>query len=110
MATPTPDSAGTVRPRRHTFQGVVVSDKADKTRVVSVQRQVRHPAYEKIMRKRTKFYVHDEENTSREGDLVEIAGTRPLSKLKRWRLVRIVKAAPRQAVSADASASEESAS
>ena len=81
---------------RHVFQGVVVSDKADKTRVVTVQRTVRHPEYEKVMRKRSKFYVHDEANESHEGDLVEIMGTRPLSKLKRWRLVRVVKAAPKQ--------------
>jgi len=94
MATPTLQDDSS-RARRHVFQGVVVSDKADKTRVVSVQRQVRHPKYEKVMRKRSKFYVHDEGNESRAGDLVEIMGTRPISKLKRWRLIRIVKAAPR---------------
>ena len=83
------------RNARHTFEGVVVSDKAEKTRVVSVQRRVKHPRYEKIVRRRSKFYVHDEKNQSHIGDLVEIMGTRPLSKLKRWRLVRVVKAAPR---------------
>lgn len=85
------------RARRHTFQGIVVSDKADKTRVVTVLRQTRHPRYEKIVRGKSKFYVHDEGNESHVGDLVEIMGTRPLSKLKRWRLVRIVKQAPRAA-------------
>ena len=94
MATAT-DTDKEIRSRRHLFQGVVVSDKADKTRVVSVRRQVRHPEYEKVIRKKSKFYVHDEGNESHTGDLVEIMGTRPLSKLQRWRLVRIVKAAPR---------------
>ncbi|MFA6093019.1 MAG: 30S ribosomal protein S17 [Elusimicrobiota bacterium] len=86
------------RGQRHRFQGTVVSDRADKTRVVVVRRQVRHPRYEKVMRKQSKFYVHDERNESHIGDLIEITGTRPLSKLKRWRLVRILKAAPRTAV------------
>jgi len=81
------------RARRRGFVGVVVSDKADKTRVVTVQRLVRHPRYEKIVRRRSKFYVHDEKNESRVGDQVEIMSTRPLSKLKRWRLVRVVQAA-----------------
>jgi len=85
------------RGRRHLFHGTVVSDKADKTRVVLVERVVRHALYEKIQRKRSKFYVHDERNESHAGDFVEITGTRPLSKLKRWRLVRIVKSAPSKA-------------
>ena len=85
---------------RKTFEGVVVSDKMDKTRVVSVARLVRHPFYEKVTKKRSKLAVHDEGNTSREGDLVEISSTRPLSKTKRWRLVRVIKAAPRVAVEA----------
>ena len=83
---------------RKAFEGVVVSDKMSKTRIVSVQRLVRHKFYEKIMRKRTKFAVHDEQNVSKEGDLVEIMSTRPLSKTKRWRLVRVVKAAAQAAV------------
>ena len=86
------------RGRRHLFHGTVVSDKADKTRVVMVERVVRHALYEKIQRKRSKFYVHDERNESHVGDFVEIAGTRPLSKLKRWRLVRVVKSAPAKAL------------
>jgi small subunit ribosomal protein S17 len=94
---------------RHVFHGVVVSDKADKTRVVSVQRTVRHARYEKIVRRRSKFYVHDEKNESHVGDLVEIMGTRPLSKLKRWRLVRVVKTAPK-AVQMAAEAAGEGAS
>ncbi|MFA5140696.1 MAG: 30S ribosomal protein S17 [Elusimicrobiota bacterium] len=90
MATVSP-----TRSMRHVFHGVVVSDKTDKTRVVSVQRTVRHVRYEKIIRRRSKFYVHDEKNESHVGDLVEIMGTRPLSKLKRWRLSRILKVAPK---------------
>jgi small subunit ribosomal protein S17 len=81
------------RGRRHQFKGVVVSDKADKTRVVLVEWLYRHPRYDKTMRKRSKFYVHDENNESKAGDTIEIMATRPLSKLKRWRLVRIVEKA-----------------
>ena len=66
-----------------------------KTRVVSVSRLTRHPRYEKIMKRSTRFAVHDEDNTSREGDFVEIASTRPLSRTKRWRLVRVITAAKR---------------
>ena len=83
------------RGRRKIMEGVVVSDKMDKTRVVRVTRSVRHPFYGKVLTKSSKFHIHDESNTSRAGDLVEITSTRPLSKLKRWRLVRVVKAAPK---------------
>jgi small subunit ribosomal protein S17 len=85
------------RAQRKTMVGVVVSDKMDKTRTVRVTRTVKHPFYQKVMTKSSKFHVHDEANSSREGDQVEITSTRPLSKLKRWRLVSIVKAAPRAA-------------
>ncbi len=85
------------RGQRKTMEGVVVSDKMDKTRVVRVVRTVRHPFYDKVMTKSSKFHVHDETNQSREGDMVSIISTRPLSKLKRWRLVRVVKAAPKAA-------------
>jgi len=83
------------RGNRKTLEGVVVSDKMNKTRTVRVSRSVRHPFYEKIMKKSKKFHAHDENNLAREGDVVEITSTRPLSKLKRWRIVRIVKAAPK---------------
>src|SRR5260370_41452699 len=91
------DSVGSddARNSRKTLEGVVVSDKMNKTRIVTVERSFRHPFYEKIMKKQSKFAIHDEANESKEGDLVEIMSTRPLSKSKRWRLVRIVKAAPR---------------
>lgn len=85
------------RGQRKTLEGVVVSDKMDKTRVVKITRSVLHPFYKKVMTKTKKFHAHDEGNEAREGDLVEIASTRPLSKLKRWRIVRVVKAAPRVA-------------
>jgi len=78
------------RTQRKTFQGTVVSDKVSKTRVVEVGRAAHHTLYEKVLRKTSKFYAHDEGNESKSGDLVEIASTRPLSKLKRWRIVRVI--------------------
>ena len=84
------------RNNRKTFSGVVVSDKMNKTRVIEVSRLVRHPFYEKTMRKNSRFSAHDETNQSHEGDLVEIMGSRPLSRTKRWRVVRVIKAAPRR--------------
>ena len=89
------NAAQAARGQRKSMEGVVVSDKMDKTRVVRVTRTVRHHFYKKVMTKSSKFHVHDEGNQSREGDLIEIVSTRPLSKLKRWRMVRVVKAAPR---------------
>ncbi len=78
---------------RKTREGVVVSDAMDKTRVVRVQRRVRHALYGKEMRQAAKLYVHDEKNECAKGDVVRIVETRPLSKLKRWRLLEIVKKA-----------------
>ena len=86
------------RGKRKTFSGVVVSDRMHKTRVVEVSRLVRHPFYEKIIRKSSRFNAHDETNQSRQGDLVEIMGSRPISRTKRWRVVRVIKAAPRRPV------------
>ena len=83
------------RGRRHTFTGLVVSDKTDKTRVITVARQTKHLKYEKIIRRRSKFYIHDEKNESKLGDTIEVMATRRLSKLKRWRLVKVVKKARR---------------
>ncbi len=82
-----------VRLKRKNLTGLVVSDKMNKTRVVVVQRTVRDTFYEKIRRKKNRFYVHDEGNESHSGDLVEIISTRPLSTLKRWRISRILKKA-----------------
>ncbi len=81
------------RGRRKTEVGVVVSDKMDKTVVVRVERLVQHPKYGKVMRRHTKFYAHDERNECKVGDRVLIIETRPLSKLKRWRVVRILEKA-----------------
>ena len=78
------------RATRKTFQGVVVSDKMDKTRVITVERLVRHRLYDKVLRKKSKFYALDEANASKSGDTVEIMSTRPLSRLKRWRVTRVV--------------------
>jgi small subunit ribosomal protein S17 len=73
-----------------TITGVVVSDKMDKTVVVLVNRMVKHPVYKKYIRRRAKFMAHDEKNSARLGDTVEIIQSRPLSRLKRWRLTRIL--------------------
>jgi small subunit ribosomal protein S17 len=94
------------RGKRKTFSGIVISDRMAKTRVVSVARLVRHPFYEKVMKKSSRFSVHDESNQSRQGDLVEIMGCRPLSRTKRWRLVRVIKAAPRLAAAPVAKGAE----
>ena len=75
------------------LQGVVVSDKQDKTVVVSVERQVMHPVYKKILKKSKKFAAHDENNQCRIGDRVEVMETRPLSKDKRWRVTNILEKA-----------------
>ena len=75
---------------RKTKLGVVSSNKMDKTITVSVERKVKHPLYGKFVKKSTKFHAHDEMNECSIGDTVRIMETRPLSKLKRWRLVEIV--------------------
>lgn len=81
------------RARRKTRVGVVVSDARDKTVTVEVQQQIRHPRYDKIVRRRKRYHVHDEANDARRGDTVRIMETRPLSKTKRWRVVEIVERA-----------------
>jgi len=75
---------------RTTLQGIVTSDKCDKTRRVEVRRLFQHAKYGKIVRGRTVCHVHDEQNESHEGDTIEIVECRPRSKQKRWELVRIV--------------------
>lgn len=86
------NKAEAVRGRRKVRIGRVVSNKMDKTVVVAVETRVRHPLYGKFMRRTTKFKAHDEQSCG-EGDTVEIMETRPLSKEKRWRVVRIVERA-----------------
>lgn len=78
------------RGKRKTRIGVVISNAMDKTIVVKVERRIRHPLYGKEMRVANKFYAHDEGREAKVGDWVEIAETRPLSRTKRWRLVKIV--------------------
>ena len=73
--------------------GTVVSDKMDKTTVVAVERLVKHPLYQKFIRRRTKFSAHDEANACRIGDKVIITESRPLSKNKKWRVSKIVEKA-----------------
>lgn len=82
------------RGRRRLAVGVVTRDKMDKTRRVEIQSLVKHKRYGKYVRRRTVCYVHDEKNESQAGDTVEIQESRPLSKTKHWRLVRIVTKAP----------------
>jgi small subunit ribosomal protein S17 len=77
--------------RRASKTGVVVSDKADKTVVVRVDRIVRHKLYKRYIRRKTKFMAHDETNDCKVGDTVEIVESRPLSARKRWRVRRVVK-------------------
>jgi|ERR1051325_3260691 small subunit ribosomal protein S17 len=75
--------------------GEVISDKMDKTIVVRVDRRVTHPRFGKVITLSKKFYVHDEKNQAGVGDKVAIEETRPLSRLKRWRLVQVLQQAPR---------------
>jgi small subunit ribosomal protein S17 len=76
---------------RKTRVGEVISDKMDKTIVVKTVNRVPHPKFGKIVKQVTKFHVHDEKNEAKIGDQVSITETRPLSKLKRWRLVEVLK-------------------
>ncbi len=86
--------APTARPNaRKVREGLVVSASMDKTVVVSVVTRVRHRRYGKTMQRTRKFYAHDEANDAREGDRVRIAETRPLSRLKRWRLIEVIERA-----------------
>lgn len=78
---------------RKQITGVVTSNKMDKTITVTVERKLRHPIYGKFVKKSKKFTAHDENNECTEGDLVLITESRPLSKLKRWRLVNVVEKA-----------------
>ena len=78
------------RALRKERQGEVISNKMAKTIVVRVERRFRHPEYKKVVTSFTKFYAHDEKGEAKVGDIVSIEETRPLSKLKRWRLVKVV--------------------
>ena len=83
----------TARNARKTRVGLVVSDKMEKTVVVSIERRVQHPVYGKMIRRTKKLKAHDETNDAKTGDTVRIMETRPMSKDKRWRVVEIVERA-----------------
>lgn len=78
------------RGQRKTRIGKVVSSKMNKTIVVAIVRMVKHPLYKKYIKRTTKLYVHDEKNDAREGDTVRVVETRPLSKLKCWRVQEVI--------------------
>jgi small subunit ribosomal protein S17 len=86
-------ATGSERNNRKVREGVVYSNKMDKTVIVEVTRRSRHPQYSKTVQHRARYYVHDEENTLNVGDKVRITETRPLSKNKRWRLLDILERA-----------------
>jgi small subunit ribosomal protein S17 len=99
----------TVHGKRKTKVGRVVSDRMDKTIVVSVERLARHPLYKRVIRLTTKFKAHDETNDARTGDTVLIEESRPLSATKRWRLVSIIQRAGEHGLPGEAVVAEEAA-
>lgn len=86
-------AAATERNARKVREGIVTSNKMDRTAVVTVTERVRHPRYNKTMQQDKKLYVHDEANDLNVGDRVRVMETRPLSKLKRWRVVEVLERA-----------------
>jgi len=84
---------GINRGKRKMLRGIVVADKMDKTIVVKVERKFPHPIYRKIVRRNSKVKAHDLQNTACVGDTVEIMETRPISRDKRWRLVKVIRKA-----------------
>lgn len=91
MAGETLASAPQAIRRRRTTVGVVISSKMDKTVVVAVERRVSHPRYDRVVKRTSKFYAHDETNSCKVGDLVTLVETRPLSRLKRWRVRSVLR-------------------
>jgi small subunit ribosomal protein S17 len=81
------------RKPRKDLVGRVVSDKMDRTVTISIERTIQHPVYRKIVKKTSKIWAHDAENECKTGDKVRVMSTRPLSKLKRWRVVEIIERA-----------------
>jgi small subunit ribosomal protein S17 len=77
--------------RRRTTMGVVISDKMDKTVVVAVERRVSHPRYDRVVKRTSKFYAHDDTNSCKVGDVVTLVETRPMSRLKRWRVRSVLR-------------------
>ncbi|MGK2931424.1 MAG: 30S ribosomal protein S17 [Solirubrobacterales bacterium] len=91
VGTPVPEKTRTGKPKER--QGLVTSNKSDKTITVQIDSARRHPVYEKIVRQRHKIHVHDPQNEASEGDLVRVIETRKLSKTKHWRLIEIIEKA-----------------
>ncbi len=90
MAETQENAQAAIRAARKTRVGLVVSDKMEKTVVVSIERRVQHPVYGKMVRRTKRLKAHDENNDAKTGDTVRIMETRPMSKDKRWRVVEIV--------------------
>ncbi|MBK8294390.1 MAG: 30S ribosomal protein S17 [Solirubrobacterales bacterium] len=91
VGTPVPEKTRTGKPKER--QGLVTSDKSDKTITVQIDSARRHPVYEKIVRQRHKIHVHDPQNEAQTGDLVRVIETRKLSKTKHWRLIEVIEKA-----------------
>lgn len=89
----TSDVVSSKKPNKRTLQGKVTSSKGDKTITVSINRQVAHPIYKKYYKRTKKVMAHDERNECNEGDTVKVVESRPMSKMKRWKLVEIVQRA-----------------
>jgi small subunit ribosomal protein S17 len=90
MTSETQSSTSDSRHERQVLTGIVTSAKMEKTIVVEVQRLVQHPKYRRVVRISKKFYAHDEQRRAKQGDTVRIVASRPLSKLKRWRLKEVL--------------------
>ncbi|MCC6574524.1 MAG: 30S ribosomal protein S17 [Planctomycetes bacterium] len=95
---PVAEAGDDERNQRRTIQGIVKSAKMQKTITVLWQRSVKHPRYGKFVQRHTKLHAHDEKNEAKVGDLVEIMATRPLSKTKTWRLLRVLRRATEPAI------------
>jgi len=87
------NSGKVLRPQRKVQIGKVVSDRMDKTRIIVSAWSATHSKYHKVVKRFSRFHAHDEQNASHTGDVVEIMETRPLSKLKRWRIIKVVEKA-----------------
>src|SRR5436305_11525848 len=102
MAEAIAEKTAVERPLLRTIEGVVASEKGNKTIKVVVNYQTRHPKYGKYLKRRTVLHAHDEKNEAKEGDTVQIAECRPLSRTKHHRLLKIVQKAPERAVQVSA--------
>jgi small subunit ribosomal protein S17 len=91
-----PKMESQIRNKRKNLSGTVTTRMGDKSVKVTVPFKIPHPLYGKVINRKTVLHVHDEKNESKPGDLVEIMETRPLSRLKRWRLIRVIETAPDQ--------------